>query len=310
MSTVPTQLVMADRTVTSHHSVNIRQHTTSTPLLQHIARKNNWTEEVISLVDWNLHSAIVKKHTTPCMSKYLHQCLPVQSTLFRRNQSASPICLRCHQIDEGDNHIITCTHSNEWRSSLHNYYKSMATKHNTNVQCVEFIIQALELHNMNKQIDLSTLPHEFRQDFQHQQRIGWSNWYKGRIALLFCPLFPKGEQKFDYLKVILNHTLTQWKELWIERNAIVHGHHNNSKQSEKTLRVHAELEHIYKRKSQYLNKDQEILFDNIEQHKILPISSIQNWLLLYKHHLIESAQLAKKYSLIGVSKITKYFKIT
>ena len=109
--------------------------------------------------------------------------------------------------------------------------------------------------------------------------------------------------------MILDHTLNKWKELWNQCNECVHNHHDKSQLSEKTKRIHAELEHIYRRRKLYLCKDQDILFDNVDQHKELPVSSIQNWLLLYKNYFQESSSLAKKYALRGVSKITNFFKI-
>ena len=106
----------------------------------------------------------------------------------------------------------------------------------------------------------------------------------------------------------MSHTLTQCRELWIQRNEIVHGHQKNQQNSEKKRRIHAELDYVYQRRSKYLNKDQELLFDTVADHKELPLTSIQNWLLMYKQHLSESAVLAKKFSLHGVKRISQYFK--
>ena len=96
-------------------------------------------------------------------------------------------------------------------------------------------------------------------------------------------------------------------ELWKLRNEVVHGISNNNKNTEKKMRIHAELEHIYSKRKLYLSKDQDILLPSVDEHKKLHLSSIQIWLVLYKHHLINSAKTAKKNALQGVKNITNYF---
>ena len=109
--------------------------------------------------------------------------------------------------------------------------------------------------------------------------------------------------------MILDHTLLQWKTLWQQRNDVVHNNETNARVSEKKLRVQAELTHIYKQREEYLSKDKDILFDTLEEHQALPLSTIQNWLLLYKNHLRNSAATAKKLSLKHVRSIKEYFTI-
>ena len=134
--------------------------------------------------------------------------------------------------------------------------------------------------------------------------------FKGRIAYGFRDLFPRiGKQK-DFLLCITNYTLTLWKDLWTERNEVVHGVTKSNQLSERTKRVHAELHRIYSRRHLYLEKDKDLLFDTVEEHINLPVSSIRNWLNLYKNHFTNSAYEAKKYALQGVAQITNYFHIT
>ena len=106
---------------------------------------------------------------------------------------------------------------------------------------------------------------------------------------------------------MLDHTLLQWKNLWQCRNDTVHSNEMNKSASEKRLRVQAELTHIYSRRDQYLARDKDILFDTLEDHKGLPTTSIQNWLLLYKDHLRESAKQSKRMALKNVKTIKEYF---
>ena len=109
---------------------------------------------------------------------------------------------------------------------------------------------------------------------------------------------------------IIKQTFTLWKDLWSERNEVVHGVENKNKISERKRRVYAELQYIYSRRKLYLEKDKELLFETVEKHQELPISSIRNWLLLYKDVFTSSAVVAKRNALRGVKKIQNYFKIT
>ena len=221
MPTVPTQLVMANGTVTSHHPHQIRRHVTSAPLLQNISKKNNWSSTTTSLVDWLLHFKVKNKQSSPCTAKYLHQCLPVQSTMFCCNQLSSPICLGCNLEDETDNYVISCKCLDEWRSSLHRYYLKQTEQLKGKVDYMKHIVKALELHQQSRKLDISTLPQDFQLAFHHQDQIGWNNWYKGRIATSHHQLFPKKDKQKDILQLILAHTLTQWKELWIARTTVI-----------------------------------------------------------------------------------------
>ena len=115
------------------------------------------------------------------------------------------------------------------------------------------------------------------------------------------------KKKISFIQIILEHTIQQWKILWQTRNDIVHSNDHNSRTSERKSRVHAELAHIYKRKEEYLSKDRDILFKTLEEHQELPVSSIQNWLILYKSYLRESAATAKKLAIQHVRNIKEYF---
>ena len=106
----------------------------------------------------------------------------------------------------------------------------------------------------------------------------------------------------------MDHTIKQWKELWNIRNSLVHGKTLQEIQRHRRDKAFAELDYIYQRRHLYLPKDQSLLFEDILEHKKLPLLSIQNWLLMYKKYLQDSAKLARKRALKGVSRITKFFK--
>ena len=85
-----------------------------------------------------------------------------------------------------------------------------------------------------------------------------------------------------------------------------HGTVDAQNKTQKTLCVHEELEYVYSRWSEYLNKDQDILFESVEDHKELPVYSIQNWLIMYKGYLSDSACTAKQLALKEVKNIKHY----
>ena len=101
-----------------------------------------------------------------------------------------------------------------------------------------------------------------------QNNIGWDNWFKSRVALSLRNLFPKPVKKQSLLKQLLDHTAVRWKALWAERNDVVHGRAEGSISQQRKLRAIAELEYIYSRKHLYLLKDQERLFDSIENTRL------------------------------------------
>ena len=186
-------------------------------------------------------------------------------------------------------------------------YKTAASTHQQDVPCMGWIVKALEAWFTGGSLDLSTLPSKYLAAFQAQQEIGWNNWFRGRISKEFYCHFPKRKKKQAFLVIILNHTMLQCSELWRLRNEAVHGTTVAHHKSEQTRRIHAELDLIYKKREQYLSKDQDILLSSLEDHKKLPTTTIKNWLTLYKGYLMDSAKTAKKNALQGVKQITNYF---
>ena len=261
-------------------------------------------------VDWILHSKVVSKHSSNKITKYMHRCLPVQQTMHRRFQASSPICRRCGQEEEDDDHVLKCSEAKKWRDELYASYEAMAILNKQDLECIKYINQALEKWVNGEIFDVTTVPSKYHASFLSQNRIGWANWFRGRISKEFRSLLPQRDKKKGFLFLVINKTIDEWCILWKLRNDTVHGATSTARTTEKRNRIHAELEHIYARRDQYLEKDKDILLESVEEHKTLSLSSIQNWMLLYKHQLIESAKISKKMALKGVHLITNYFSFT
>ena len=101
---------------------------------------------------------------------------------------------------------------------LFDYYQQLGRKNNVDLELIRLLIQTLKKHAGEEDLELELLPEKYRRAFQDQYEIGWQNWYKSRVAKSLRDLFPKPGKTGSVLLQLLNHTTSQWKVLWQERN--------------------------------------------------------------------------------------------
>ena len=176
------------------------------------------------------------------------------------------------------------------------------------LEVIKIIIEALKLQAKGMQLRSSRYLVKYSQAINDMNAIGWEQWYKSRVATSLSKMFPKYKKKKSTLKIILMYTTVQWKSLWQSRNEMVHGNEASQRRLKKNDRINAELTYIYSRKHMYLAKDRDILLSNLEDHLKLSLSSKQNWLLLYKDYLQDSAKHYRILSKHGTKKISFYFE--
>ena len=120
-----------------------------------------------------------------------------------------------------------------WREDLYDKYFSLTDQYKIGQETMKHIVDALKFYARNDPIDSATFPSSVRQAIYDQSLIGWENWYKGRIAKSWSSVITTVPGEKDFLKTILSHTLSQCRELWLQRNAVVHGHNSNAHSIEK-----------------------------------------------------------------------------
>ena len=96
--------------------------------------------------------------------------------------------------------------------------------------------------------------------------------------------------------------------MWKNRNIIVHGNDKENQTNQQCMRAYAVLEYIYSRRRLYLEKDKALLLDTVEEHKRLPLSTILNWLLLYKKYFQTSAKKARRNTMKGMKTLNHFSK--
>ena len=308
MPGVATQVQIEGSTITSQHVTKLRNHITTAPLREYTRLKHNWTRETQAKINWSLHESVVSANQSNSYTKFLFRCLPVQNTLHRRHQASTPICCRCKQQDETDEHVIRCIRSDEWREQLYSWYREQIEAYKIDPVLIEIIIQGLWTYIKGHSLRASRFPLKYRIAINEMNEIGWGQWFSSRVSKSLCKLFPTKKKKGSVIKLLLMHTTVQWKALWKSRNKIVHGTDTQARQMKKRDRVNAELTYIYSRRHIYLSKDRDLLFSNLQDHLNNTTSAKQNWLLLYKHYLQESARKYRKISTTGTRRIPYFFK--
>ena len=208
MSTVPTQLMINNGTVTTHHIKSIQYNATAEPILTQLTKFHHWTDTISLLLNWRVFKYLNIKHQCATHAKHVHQCLSIQKTLHQRSFVSTPICCRCRLEDESDDHAILCPSSHKWRSELIEAYSTLGRKHQIDPQLVAMINQCLKLHAEGAIPHPDNFNNAFRQAITDQNGLGWINWYRGLISDSLVLLFPKATARnVGALEIFLNYTI-------------------------------------------------------------------------------------------------------
>ena len=179
------QLYLSNKTVTHHYVKNLR-HAYSHPLLRaYIGKRNQWSDEVLSTIDWPSLGAACNKHHEQrhFVVKLNHDILPTRQITSRYDQSSPTACPFCLSLPETRDHMVRCQHAvcQKWRGDLLCMLCQRCDKLNTNPVLLDLLIHGLDSWLRNQP---SPRPREYpaayRSLIQEQSDLGWQQLLNGR----------------------------------------------------------------------------------------------------------------------------------
>jgi hypothetical protein len=180
--------------VTSKEAKTLRRAYLSQDLLQHMKQRENWKSESTSdKICCIAHQrALQRMNLTDKnrLHKFIHKWLPTNKKLHDYNKEQTNKCPSCNATKTND-HVTACgnTRRKQMKTKTTANLAKLLNKYYTCPQIKEIILTGVKKiwqgdYNLVTSQDMSFTPkNTLKQTLEDQNKIGWTNLYRGRIAL-------------------------------------------------------------------------------------------------------------------------------
>jgi hypothetical protein len=238
------QLLINDKPVTSHHSKTITNNFHSIQMHKFFKDKYKWSDNTMEGIWWEVHGKTIltftdRQQTT--IQKFLHDRLPTNYRENKYYEYRSAMCYGCKNYIECNNHILQCPKCKtkiKLRKSYIQNLTNLMIKMGTNSTTIRVLIshtrawlEDLEMPNMSEIAPEASL--ELIKAVEEQTKIGWDQWFRGRISIRWGELYNNDIQKPNILikrpsalrwgREIIKQTFQLVLESWYKRNETEHG---------------------------------------------------------------------------------------
>jgi hypothetical protein len=291
-------LVIKDRYITRDSKRWITQKAGEVPIQYYYKEKYGWSKLVFNSIHWDLQHKVLRSYKPADQRrilKFAHEWLPTNVRLFREGLEESPACRLCGNLEETNDHMLECSLScqQNTRQKLSDYlWKDVGNQHG-NSELNNIIELALSESPYNKKWtpDMTSISPELLPCILQQNKIGWHQLYKGRIAK---SMIRAVENHFRNLQVeSKKFTGERWGKmlirniwnvvliLWEQRNEQVHGRQAQDKCNTETQRLQHRVRNYYELMEQLDTTDREkIFFKDVETMLSEDNRYIKAWLKL------------------------------
>jgi hypothetical protein len=319
-------------TITAKVVTEVRNYATGPPLKLHIQERNHWTDQIMRAINWRAHGGALNGMIAKRVhfTKMVHECLPTFQRLNKFTNGARK-CPACSVADETRDHILRCPQAerHRWRTSFMSKIEEFHERENTSPFLRHVWREAMEVWFAEESLDIQLspilFPSDVRQVIIQQNKIGWRQVFNGRFAMAWASVQAdftarqvqrstantKNQQRKkgkQWQKKFITEIWKQWFILWKQRNELVHGTTQSTRQDAIRRTAAAELRAIYDTKEQLEPEAQGLLFQEVQDHiqRHQP-QTTRNWLHTNAPILRESLRRAKRRAIAGVRSIRSYF---
>jgi hypothetical protein len=280
-------ILLDDKKVASHYVTHIREKYSATQLYNYYHETYNWSNNQLQSIWWEVHEKALKNFseaTKTTIKKFIHNRAACNVIEHRYYEYKSPMCHECTNILEDHNHILKCKccprRINLRKKFIMNLKDKLITL-GTSGDLTKIIVSFTKawLHD-EKNPDIKEIVPDASihlvKAIGEQEKLGWSQWFRGRITKSWGDLYnhdiskPNNLVKFPsanrWGKEIISLTLSFVLECWKERNLKEHEMETNpiSRKKEKQIE---ELKWL-------INKNKEIVphaIKNLNQKELIDL---------------------------------------
>jgi hypothetical protein len=288
-------LVLKDRYITRDTKKWLLQKAGEIPIQNYYRKKYGWTWSIFHSIHWEIQYKTLQTYKTSDQRrilKFSHDWLPTNFRLFREEQEESPACRLCGDMEETNNHILTCAHpcQQQIRNHMSNYLWRDNENHG-NAELNNIIELALSecAYNKGWQPNIAAISRELLPCIQHQNKIGWYHLYKGRVAKAMTQFMEDHYRQLAvdskrytgerWAKMLIRNIWDTILKLWQKRNEILYGANTHMENNVEQRRWQHRVQQYYEMTELLNVQDREkIFYKTLEEMKQEDIRYIKAWL--------------------------------
>ena len=288
----------------------------------YLMEKYKWNTEIIPLIDWPSHSAILMKYRDRRVTvvKHLFDISPTGKIAHRNDNTLAHQCPACNHPYEDNTHVLRCNAPSRqlWRHATLESIAKYDTPDNDPI-LMDIFQDGIRRYFMSLcPPDVHHYPTRYHRLLEEQAAIGWDQLFKARWSRQWNQVQGEYQQRHHPTTALLSSNrwttamgrrlLDRWLALWDIRNEERHGRDAEQKQAAKLQHITAQLEDIYSYKSRVCPNDVHLFYSNVEEHlqRHTSICQIEDWLSMHSEAIRASAALARKLGLSRNRTITDY----
>jgi hypothetical protein len=282
----PTLLINKNR-VSGDYTTALRDCTNKGEAMKYYQDKYEWTKEVVQSIDWRAHGKALSQlsqRQQKTITQFIHNWLPTNAAHSQHNLGTGRLCPFCRTCEESQHHFLQCPHpqatthwtemANRTRNKLRQYHK------NIDHRLVDLIKNSILVWRTTESPEVpTTLPQQYHQLFQAQQKIGWNQIIKGRFAnewQLTLDTTQEGNTK-NWVTYCVRIILQGVFEVWKLRCEKEHGTTKEDIRQRALNRLTPQVSHLFDQKENIDQSDAQLFNKSKEDILIAPTAIIENW---------------------------------
>ena len=282
-------------------------------LLEEMQLRYDWPDGTIETIDWDVHRQATHSQIARRTHyvKLCHEILPTGKTVSQYGQGLPDYCPLCKTPDNVFHHVLRCRHPSRrtWRTETMESLKKRCHQLKMDPMLVDILLEGIQSWLDSIPMDITNLPNEYQDLVQEQTTIGWAHVFQARITTRWATMQQyyyngfkpvKGRDGASWSRRILTHIFTCWNQLWDARNKAQCGEDLSTKAIAFHDQAVHELELLYGHRPLVLPRDRKFYYDDLNDHKSKPTSTIRQWVNTHQPLILKSVKEAKKRSLQSV----------
>jgi hypothetical protein len=285
------------------------------------------------------HAVKRKNKQRTHITKLVHDLLPTNQRVHRHNPPAQrcPSCASCLQEDR--DHIMRCSAPprESWRAETILELERRCQQLHTEPGLTKLLLYGISKWFRGQDvISFDEFSPKYHRVISQQNEIGWRQIFNGQMGIEWAriqddhvylvnsrrsettrpgPNSASPQARFQrtgtqWLGEIIVTLWEQWLQVWAIRNAVIHGHNEESRAKSQKIKDLHRLHSIYQTRHLLEPSAQELLFDTIDDHQQQRSwKTIHNWLSIHETTFIQSVKQASKRAIQGVRSIKTYFPV-
>jgi ribonuclease HI len=244
---------IAGKKVASNYNKHLRESFSSIQMHDYFKNKYAWSNHTIKRIWWEAHDAALSKMgpgRKMTIHKFIHRRIACNHRESKFYQHRTPMCQACGDSIEDHNHILRCNKCDKRKQHRKKYIMLLKDKLillGTNQETILVILMYVKSWMYNTDpIDIKELVPDasksLRQAIFEQNKIGWDQWFCGRISNTWGDLYQHDIQTKQHMikypspkrwgAEIIAITWNLVLDCWYERN---NWEHDNN--GDKTTRL-------------------------------------------------------------------------